>query len=104
MIELTQTQRDELFTAITEEYNKTATYVYDSWGDVISEEFVGTPAKLVESDGGYEGSGEYAYSVIEFNGKFYKFEYAYYSYNGCDYDDMTVSEVEPKQKTITVYE
>ena len=35
MIELTQAQRDELFTAITEEYNKTAKYTYDSWGGML---------------------------------------------------------------------
>lgn len=36
----------------------------------------------------------------------YKAEYSYYSYDGYDYDDFfeSLKEVEPKQKTITVYE
>lgn len=54
---------------------------------------------------GGEGEGEYCYGVIRFQGKYYKAEWSYYSYNGCDYDDIesTVKEVFPKQKTITVY-
>lgn len=62
--------------------------------------------KALEGDYGGEGEGESCYGVIRFQGKFYKAEWSYYSYNGCDYDYIadTVKEVFPVEKTITVYE
>jgi len=53
-----------------------------------------------------EGEGEYCYSVIRIGDKFFKAEWSYYSYNGCDFDyiEDTIKEVTPKEKTITVYE
>lgn len=56
-------------------------------------------------EGGGEGGSEYCYGVFKLNGKIYKAEYSYYSYNGCEYDDIvdTLREVVPSQKTITVY-
>ena len=62
--------------------------------------------KLIESEGGHEGGGEYCYGIIKFQGKFYKAEWQYYSYNGCEYDyiEETIKEVTPVEKTITVYE
>lgn len=62
--------------------------------------------KLIEGDFGGEGEGEYCYAVISFQGKFYKGEYSYYSYNGCDFDNLcnSIREVTPKEKTVTVYE
>ena len=60
----------------------------------------------IEGDYGGEGEGEHCYGVIRFQGKYYKAEWSYYSYNGCEYDYIanTVKEVFPKEKTITVYE
>ena len=60
----------------------------------------------MESDGGGEGEGEYCYGVIRLKDKYYKAEWQYYSYHGCEYDyiENSVHEVVPKQKTITVYE
>ena len=59
----------------------------------------------IESEGGGEGEGEYCYGVIRIKDKYYKAEWSYYSYNGCDYDNIehTIHEVIPEQKTITVY-
>ena len=56
--------------------------------------------------GGGEGGGEYCYGVICINGSYYKAEWFYYSYNGCEYDYIldTIKEVTPVEKTITVYE
>lgn len=55
---------------------------------------------------GGEGSGEYCYGVIRFKGKFYKAEWTYYSYNGCEYEDIisTIREVKPVEKLVVVYE
>jgi len=60
----------------------------------------------MEYKGGGEGEGEYCYSVIRLGDKFFKAEWSYYSFNGCDYDyiENTVKEVFPKQKTVTIYE
>lgn len=63
--------------------------------------------ELVHSQGGYEGDGEYAERVFEHdNGgeKIYiKITGFYSSYNGTDWDS-DFEQVQPKQKTITVYE
>lgn len=60
----------------------------------------------VTGEGGSEGGGEYCYGVITFQDKYYKAEWSYYSYNGCDYDyiEDTIREVTPREKTITIYE
>lgn len=59
--------------------------------------------KFIEQDGGGEGGSEYCHTVLQIGEEFYKFEYRYYSHHGYDYFDE-VTKVEPKQKTITVYE
>jgi hypothetical protein len=60
----------------------------------------------IESAGGGEGEGEYCYGIIKFQDKYYKAEWSYYSYEGCDYTSIvnTIVEVSPVEKTITVYE
>lgn len=61
--------------------------------------------KVMEYEGGGEGEGEYCHSIIRVNGKFFKAEWSYYSYQGCDYEYIndTIKEVTPSEKTITVY-
>lgn len=59
--------------------------------------------ELVVEEGG-EGEGDDAYHVIQWKGQYYKFKYSYSSYDGFDYDYATVIRVEPKEKTIVVYE
>lgn len=62
--------------------------------------------ELLETDGGGEGGTEYCYGVIKLGDEHYKAEWAYYSYSGCEYDNIenTVKLVTPKEKTVTVYE
>lgn len=57
-------------------------------------------------EGGGEGGAEHCYGVFKLDGKYYKAEYTYASHVGHDYDNITktLREVEPKSKTITVYE
>lgn len=61
--------------------------------------------EVLEEQTGGEGEGEYCYSVIKIGDKYFKAEWSYYSYNGCDYDyiEDTIKEVTPSTKTITVY-
>lgn len=61
--------------------------------------------EFMEGDTGGEGEGEYCYGVIRFRGNYYKAEWSYYSYNGCDYDNITstIREVFPKQVMVTQY-
>ena len=60
----------------------------------------------IEGDIGGEGEGEYCYGIFKLQDKIYKAEWSYYSYNGCDYDDIesTLKEVKPVEKMVTVYE
>lgn len=62
--------------------------------------------KFITSDGGGEGGTQYCYAVFELDGVLYKGEYSYYSYDGFDYDSFFtyMKVVQPKEKTITVYE
>lgn len=62
--------------------------------------------KQLDSDGGYEGGGEYCFGVIEVGGEFFKAEWSYYSYNGCEYDGIehTIRQVQAIEKLVTVYE
>ena len=57
-------------------------------------------------DGGGEGGAEYCEAVFKLGDKIYKANYSYASYNGHEYDGIsnTLKEVQPKEKTITVYE
>ncbi len=60
----------------------------------------------IETEGGGEGGAEYCYGVFKLDGKSYKAEWSYYSYEGCNFDEIfdTLKEVKPVEKIITVYE
>ncbi len=60
----------------------------------------------IEQNGGGEGGSKHCYGVFKLGGKIYKAEYSYYSYSGHEYSGIsdTLVEVEPKTKTVTVYE
>lgn len=60
--------------------------------------------KLISQDGGGEGGGEYCESVFQIGGIFYKTQYSYYSYNGFEYDYISLKKVQPKRVEVTVYE
>jgi hypothetical protein len=61
-------------------------------------------AEHVLQEGGYEGGSEYCETIFKWKGKIYKMTYSYYSYHGFDVDCASLHEVEPVQKTVTVYE
>lgn len=52
------------------------------------------------------GCGEYCYGIIKVKDRYYKAEWLYYPYSGCEYDciEGTLKEVKPVEKVITVYE
>ena len=60
----------------------------------------------LEQEGGGEGGAEACYGVFRLGDKIYKGFYSYYSYEGDRYDDIAegLVEVQPKVKTVTVYE
>lgn len=60
----------------------------------------------LEGETGGEGAGEYCYGVFKLGGKLYRSEWAYYSFHGCEFNEIlnTLKEAKPVQKTITVYE
>ena len=62
--------------------------------------------KHLDQEGGGEGGSEYCYGVFSLQGKTYRAEYSYYSYNGHEYDYIvdTLREVKAVEKTITVWE
>ncbi len=80
-------------------------------GSYFAYELEGTTHDLlgkieeVDSEGDYEGGGEYAMKVLHFvdHDVYLKLEGAYYSYNSTEWDDE-LKEVRPQEKTITVYE
>lgn len=59
----------------------------------------------LDQDGGGEGGSEYCYGVFRLGDKTYRAEYSYYSYHGYEYEGIlgTLKEVQPQQKTVTVY-
>jgi hypothetical protein len=61
--------------------------------------------EFIESHGGGEGGGEYCYGIIKIDGLYFKAEWSYYSYSGCEYDYIkdTVKQVFPVQKMVTLY-
>jgi len=71
----------------------------------VEENLCGWNMNHVDSHGG-EGQGENYWSVYKFekdgNEVFIQFRGWYASYHGADYEGMCV--VEPREKTITVYE
>lgn len=62
---------------------------------------------VVENYGGGEGSGETRYLVLQVTSddgvQYFRKDGAYYSYDGSNWDYGDFYEVEPTQKTITVY-
>ena len=86
----------------------------DAAGYIISM-FSGSAAKSVAPDFKYEwvdgytgsvGGGEFCWSVIKVNGKYYRAEWSYFSHCGRDYSyiEHTVTAVKPAQKTVTIFE
>ena len=62
-------------------------------------------AEEVDSEGGYEGEGEYCHKIILFKEEniFIKIQASYYSYGGVEFDYAEVYEVEPREVVVTQY-
>lgn len=58
--------------------------------------------KAIERRGG-EGEGEHAHTIFFWDGIYYRFDYAYYSYDGFDFDYMEGRIVTPVEETVIVY-
>ena len=89
-----------------DEYPEHPELGWEECGNLFDQILKDADYKHMESEGGGEGEGEYCYGVVRLKDKYYKAEWQYYSYHGCDYDyiENSIHEVVPKQKTITVYE
>jgi hypothetical protein len=60
--------------------------------------------RFVTQEGGGEGGSEHCYSVFEWQGKFYRADYSYASYDGYDMDYAKLREVTPTERLVTFYE
>lgn len=70
------------------------------------DSFLETPgAEEVDSEGGYEGEGEYCHKIILFKEEniFIKIQASYYSYGGVELDYAEVYEVESREVVVTQY-
>lgn len=63
----------------------------------------GILVEVIEQVGG-EGEGEHAHTIFKIGEEYWKCDYSYYSYHGFEFDDAMMVKVEPKEKTIIVYE
>lgn len=60
--------------------------------------------RIVEQEGG-ESEGEYAYTVWEWRGEFFRLDYSYYSYNGYENIDLdNIRHVKKVERTVSFYE
>lgn len=59
---------------------------------------------IVEQEGG-ESEGEYAHTIWEWNGEFFRLDYNYYSYNGYENIDIDdIRHVKKVERTVSFYE
>jgi hypothetical protein len=116
-LKVTTMNGQELISQMFTEYKRTEKEKYpiedehQFIAEIVSEASSGSPEwenvfQFIEGESGGEGEAEYCYAVFSYEGKAYKAEFSYYSYQGCDYDNFadSIREVTPKQKTVTVYE
>lgn len=87
---------------IQEDVYDNQAYTVDEDGCIVT--YLGFTIEQVHSEGGYEGSGEYAYSVFKIsdgeNSEYLKYEYNYYSHYGLCLDSATISKVVSKKVTV----
>jgi len=78
----------------------------DGQRKVLSKIYKDFGYEHLEQEGGGEGGSEHCHGVFKLSGKIYRADYGYYSYEGYCYDSIVVTlrEVKPVSKTITVYE
>ncbi len=75
----------------------------DFYGDKENKWTVDHGYELLERVGGGEGGAEECHSAFKLDGKIYRMDYSYMSYNGYNFDGV-FKEVHPVEKTVTVYE
>lgn len=102
---LNKEQSDMVWDDMLEAYNSLEPrYAFDSRVEFLFEEPSVEGLEWLEQEGGGEGGAEDCHTVFKFKDVVYKVFYSYYSYNGFSLYDDTLTIVEPKEKTITVYE
>ena len=73
--------------------------------NIIENWFLPSDFKYLAQEGGGEGGAEDCFCVFSWKGQCYRVDYNYYSYHGYDNLEMSqIYKVEPKEKTIFVYE
>jgi len=75
-------------------------------GTICKDDLKDVVYKHIQREGGGEDGSEACYGVFSLDGRIFKAEYSYYSYDGDDYSDIlrTVREVKPVERTVTFYE
>ncbi len=93
---------NELLSTLEESIENFCLYEFAD-GDLEDSYLSNNNYEFIHQDGGGEGGTEYCETVFKLNETYYKMEYSYYSHHGYDFDNVSISEVTPSQKTITVY-
>lgn len=91
----------ELYEKMNTEYSEVRDY-----NNSLQDKYLSSIGyKHLEQEGGGTGGAEECHGVFTFKGKYYRCHYSYYSYNGHEYDyiEDTIEEVEPFEKTVTMY-
>jgi hypothetical protein len=102
---LSQEQSDAVWDEMLEAYNREdPKYPCDSRQEFLYGELSVEGLEWLEQEGGGEGGAEDCHAVFKFKDVVYKVFYNYYSYVGFNLYDDILTIVEPKEKTITVYE
>ena len=84
---------------IREDFEDSEKYTLDE--DELIVTYLGFTIEKVDSEGGYEGAGEYAYSVFKISdgetSEYLKYEYNYYSHYGLCLDYAIIRKVVSKK-------
>lgn len=99
-------QIEETITEILEQYPGKwgACEYHDFLCGETGDEDHGGRLQCIYQEGGGEGSGEHVESVFMLDGKYYKATWSYYSQYGYEWDNLGMTQVFPKEKTIIVFE
>lgn len=97
-----QEVKDKLQQAFGEDYDF-------EFGEFLLGNFDSVDAKKagvewIEQDGGYEGGGEYCYTIFRVHNQYYKVSFSYYSHHGFEFDYANAYEVEAVERMATFYE
>lgn len=90
------TKKDEYDRQVWSEF-----YESVAWGDTPL--LASGKTKLEEDHGGGEGDGEERWVVFSVNGQYFEVVGYYQSWEGTEWDDLTIREVEPVQVQVTQF-